>query len=123
MDIATASCYDFRHYSDVPVLVSIAYNYEGPDHHQHHNVHDSNSRTVVLHHRFGHDHEEHLNEYVLISDNDGFIHLRLHESAANITLTVLEPPPEKPDIVNLGLMAKDDLPDRYDFAFFALPVC
>ncbi len=59
---------------------------------------------------------------MLVSDKDGIVHLRLHESAANITLTVLEPPPYQPDVVNLGLMAKDDLPDRYDFAFFALPV-
>ena len=75
----------------------------------------------------GHNPREHLKEFVLTSDHRGHLSLRLHESAANVTLTVLsnDKADENDDkkIVNLGLMPRhgDGLPDRFQFAFRAFP--
>jgi hypothetical protein len=122
MEIATASCHDFNHYSDVPVLVHLGYDFEDKHHHRHHNIHDEqDSKRLLIQAPHGFDHEEHRSEYVLVSNSDGYIKLRVHESAANVTLTVVGPPPYNTDIANLGLIAKDDLPEKFDFVFFALP--
>ena len=68
----------------------------------------------------GHNPRQHLKEFVLTSDHRGHLSLRLHESAANVTLTVLSNV-EKDKNVNLGLMPRHDLPDRFQFVFRALP--
>lgn len=124
MYIATASCLDFKHYPDVPVLVSVGYLDGAPGSHHHRNIHDdeeNDRRLMVLQSPHGHDHEKHLAEFYLVSDQEGYAKLRIHESAANVTMTIIEPPKGHKDVQNLGLMPKEDLPEKFDFVFFALP--
>jgi len=61
-------------------------------------------------------------EEVLVSDSQGIVKLRLKDSPANVTLTVLDLPPQAPpDLTNLGLMALDPWPDLFTLTFKALP--
>jgi len=122
-EIATASCQDFRHYPEVPVLVQITYKNDDNDNGIHLRP-PQGYKTWTS----GHDHRQHLNEFVLTSDHHGYLRLRLHESATNVTLTVLQPPKTEAtstsasaDHLNLGLMPSRDLPDRFQFLFRALP--
>jgi len=115
-EIATASCQDFRHYPEVPVLVQITYTDDNNDNGIH-------IRPRGFKHTWpsGHDHRQHLKEFVLTSNHHGYLRLRLHESATNVTLTVLQPSTtEGADVTNLGLMPSQDLPDRFQFLFRAL---
>lgn len=119
-EIATASCQDFRHYPEVPVLVQITYKNDDAD---------DGIHTMPRGYQAwpsGHDPRQHLKEFVQTSDRHGYLRLKLHESAANVTLTVLQPPTasepgESHHPKNLGLMPSEDLPDRFQFVFRALP--
>ena len=68
-----------------------------------------------------HDPRLHLKQFVLTSDHHGYLLLKLHESASNITLTVLQPSEDESQPQNIGLMPSEDLPDRFQFVFRGLP--
>ena len=140
INVATANCHDFHHVSRVPILVNIGYHDQKHHHYSHINIHEAIRQRIILvdSSNAGYDHRQHLFEYVLTSGLDGKVKLRIHESAANVTVTVLSPPLPLADghmnklknkghddvlvdVVNLGLLLHDETPERFDFVFFALP--
>ena len=139
INVATASCHDYHHVGRVPILVNIGY-HDQKHYHKHINIHEDSRQKIILvdSSNAGYDHRQHLTEYVSTSGLDGKVKIRIHESAANVTVTVLsQPPPANDgqlkklkakghddvpiDVVNLGLLLQDEPPERFDFVFFALP--
>ena len=117
--IATVSCQDFEHYAHVPVLINVAYEDDEDDEHRYPpNIHDRKRAVWIRDHGAN---ENRPREFVLQSDESGIVNLRLSGSAANVTMTVLERPPSVPDTISLGLMAVEELPDRFSFVFRAFP--
>ena len=68
------------------------------------------------------DNNDHPRQFIVTSASNGDVVFQVFESAKTIVAKILEPPPKNVKAVNVGLLPKRDLPKRFDFNFYNLPV-